>query len=512
MSDQATSGSNTAPPALLAKNPAAWLALFGPGAVIASLTIGTGELIFSTRGGALFGYRVLFLFLFVSLLKWGLVLATARHMVLSGAHPYRRMMDLPGPRGWLVILFFLLAIPSFPIWVGFHSGVVGNLMSWITGTKDAFHGGGDYFWGMAVLGGVLALVATGGYSIFERIQVAIVFLMVLCAGVTLVIYNPPWLEMLIGAFVPRPYEYPDWLPESYPDIAKYNVWVETTRYVGVIGGASYDYLAYTSFLREKQWGNSSAGVVERRELDQIAEDPAHPVRSWVTAPLVDLTASFLLIVAFSAVFVASGALVLGPQHKIPDGDNFLNLQAEFVTALHPWLLPLYLVAALLTMLGTLYGTIEVACSISNEVGRSLVPSFTQRYERRIRLSTVAWCALGAISLLAYNFYHKSIGSESGGGRILLDKFLTPVNLFTGVLGCGILCLLVSRFDRQALPQSLRMPGWLAGLNWFAAAIFIALGIKGYYDHESRYQAISALTIALVVSLVIARFRKPASSP
>ena len=45
-----------------------WLALFGPGAVIASLTIGTGELIFSSRGGALFGYRILFLFLIIFIL------------------------------------------------------------------------------------------------------------------------------------------------------------------------------------------------------------------------------------------------------------------------------------------------------------------------------------------------------------------------------------------------------------------------------------------------------------
>ena len=211
MSHQGSAPTNVAPPPLLARNPAAWIALFGPGAVIASLTIGTGELIFSTRGGALFGYRVLFLFVAVSLLKWALVFATARHMVLSGGHPYRRMMDLPGPRGWLTILFFLLAIPCYPIWVSFHSGVVGNLMSWITGTRDAFHGAGDYLWGIAVLCGVLVLAATRGYSFFERIQVTIVLLMVICAGITLVIYNPNWLDMLKGAFVPQPYYYPEWL-------------------------------------------------------------------------------------------------------------------------------------------------------------------------------------------------------------------------------------------------------------------------------------------------------------
>ncbi|MCH7920588.1 MAG: hypothetical protein IIC50_21730 [Planctomycetes bacterium] len=59
----------------LPRRPWDWLKVFGPGAIMASLTIGTGELIFSSRGGALFGYRILFLFVVISLLKWGLVIA-----------------------------------------------------------------------------------------------------------------------------------------------------------------------------------------------------------------------------------------------------------------------------------------------------------------------------------------------------------------------------------------------------------------------------------------------------
>ena len=52
------------------KSPAQWLMLFGPGAIIASLTIGAGELIFSARAGALFGYRLLWFFALILLLKW----------------------------------------------------------------------------------------------------------------------------------------------------------------------------------------------------------------------------------------------------------------------------------------------------------------------------------------------------------------------------------------------------------------------------------------------------------
>ena len=44
------------PRSLLSGNPLAWLRVFGTGAVIASLTIGTGEPIFSSCGGVIFGH------------------------------------------------------------------------------------------------------------------------------------------------------------------------------------------------------------------------------------------------------------------------------------------------------------------------------------------------------------------------------------------------------------------------------------------------------------------------
>ena len=62
-------------------------------------------------------------------------------MVLTGVHPYERMIDLPGPRGWMPIMLLLMATVSLPIWISFHAGVLGNLTSWITGTRTAMHGG-----------------------------------------------------------------------------------------------------------------------------------------------------------------------------------------------------------------------------------------------------------------------------------------------------------------------------------------------------------------------------------
>jgi Mn2+/Fe2+ NRAMP family transporter len=484
--------------AILPRRPLEWLTVFGPGAIVASLTIGTGELIFSSRGGALFGYRILFLFVIISLLKWGLVVALSRHMVLTGVHPYQRMLDLPGPRGWFALVLFMIAAVCLPIWISFHSGVLGNLTAWATGTSEMLRGGMDYLWGGAVLAVVVAITAMRGYSTLERIQLFIVAAMILCAGVTLVLYGPDWLALLKGAVIPQPYVYPQWLSTEYPEIANQPVWVETTRYVGVIGGAGFDYLAYTSFVRDKAWGQAGEGPVSSEKLTEIAANPAHPVRRWVRAPLVDCTISFLVIVAFSAVFVASGTIILGPNHKIPDEKNLLNLQSAFVTRLHPWLLPLYVAGAFLTMLGTLYGTLEVACSIVSEMALAVRREFAVRHARRIKRMTVAWCAVGAYAILSWLFVYQSTG-ETGRPRLLL-AILTPANLFTGVLACGLFCLLNLWMDRRFLPKALRLPIWLWLLNLVAAFVFLGLGLKGYWEDKSRWYAIGSLAVMCLLGV------------
>jgi Mn2+/Fe2+ NRAMP family transporter len=525
-----------------------WLKVFGPGAVVASLTIGTGELIFSTRGGALFGYRILFVFVAISFLKWGLVLASSRHMLLTGVHPYERMQDLPGPRGWLPLMLLMMCSVCMPIWLSFHSGVLGNLTSWITGTRAAFNGGMDYVWGAAILIGVLILAASGGYSLLERVQMLIVTALVFCAGITLVLYNPDWLALLFGV-VPQPLSYPDWLPAKYPEIAKHSVWIETTRYVGVIGGAGFDYMAYTSWLREKHWG-ALPGRPSEAELAEIAADPNHRVRKWLKAPLIDSTISFGLIIAFSAVFVASGAMILRPHEVVPDEDNLLNLQSQFVTRIHSLLLPLYVTGAFLTMIGTLYGTIEIACSIADEIVRSFAREWDAARARRLKLAVVCWCAPIALTILGWLFVRQASFDEAPQTAVaqatlvdqpaadsresaastapvtqlrkprLLLALLTPVNLFTGVLACGLICFLNIWMDWRYLPSPLRMPIWLLLLNVLSGLVFLALGMKGYWDNhkengtffEQRWFAIVGLIGTMIAGVIVAAWvsrRSPA---
>lgn len=491
------------PPALCARNPFVWLTFFGPGAVIASLTIGAGELIFSSRAGALFGYRLLWFFLLVLALKWILAFATARHMVLTGAHPFQRWMELPGTRGWLPAVFFLLALICFPVWVSFHAGTLGTLFSWMSGTEHSLRGGSHFLWGLAALAAVLVLVAAGGYSSLERIQLVIVVLMLLCVVISLLLLKPDWLELLKGLFLPQVPAYPAWI-EGEKEIAGRPMWVETITYVGVLGGSGYDYLAYVSYLRTKHWGRAGKAVADTAALEQMARSPEDVNRLWLRALWVDSVLSFLAVLIFAGVFVACGAIVLGPQHKVPGGTNLLRLQAEFVSPLYPWLQPLYFVGAVLTIFGTLYGTIEVAPAVLRELAEAIRPGSADRLASRLRFWSVLWAGVGGGVVLAWVFAcHWASGAESPPGLIAL---LTPANLFTGVLSCGLICVLSWWSDRRYLPHALRMAWPLRLLNWAAAVIFLVLGLKGYWDY-SGWRACVILAATLGAGWLIAWMRK-----
>ena len=474
-----------------------------PGAIIASLTIGTGELIFSSRGGALFGYRILFLFTVISIFKWTLVFSTARHMVLTGVHPLRRWLDLPiGPRGWLPAVMFVFAVVCIPIWVSFHSSVLGDLFASLTGTRALLNGATIHLWGMGILACVVCLALAGGYAALEKAQLLVVCVMMVTVTIVLVLLQPDWMEMLLGAILPQPLTYPDWLlKDPRPEIrqvASQPIWVEATLYVGVIGGASYDYLAYTSFLRDKRWGLAGANV-ERAEAIDVEWTQ---LREWIRAPLVDCTLSFCVVMIFSTVFVASGWLVLGPKHQIPGDGNFLDYQSQFVTQLHPWLYPMYVVGTLLAMLGTLYGTLEIGPAILRESFRLLqLHDGTAAQAKRLRRFALLWSAAGAGAVLTVSFaVQLTSGATKPPG---LTTILIPASLFTGVLSCGIICLLNPWMDRS-LPEYRRPGVVMLTLNLIAGVAFFSLGLKGYWDFGGRWAlAILAGTVALGFAVAVA---------
>ena len=95
---------------------------------------------------------------------------------------------------------------------------------------------------------------------------------------------------------------------------------------------------------------------------------------------------------------------------------------------------------------------------------------------------------------------------------LLLAVMTPVNLFTGVLSCGLICVITAWMDRRWLPAELRPPVYLTGFNLLGGVVFLALGIKGYWDNENRVIAVGSLFGLFAVAILIAQIAGPMLEP
>ena len=92
-----------------------FLGFFGPGAIIACVTIGSGETVFASRGGAIYGYTMVWCFAAGALCKGVQLYSGSRFITLTGRGPLQSWMELPGPHGWFV---WFIAIMTC-IWMPF---------------------------------------------------------------------------------------------------------------------------------------------------------------------------------------------------------------------------------------------------------------------------------------------------------------------------------------------------------------------------------------------------------
>lgn len=446
-----------------------WLRYFGPGAIIASVTIGSGETVFASRGGALFGYALLWCFLGGGAMKFVQVYTAARYMTLSGEHPIERWRYLPGPEGWAVWTLALVTVLCFPLWLSGLPMMLGGLTVWIGGLEGDGMWGDERLWGTLFVAGAIALTMVQSYGAMERTQTAIVGLLLVFILLAALSCQPDWLAVVYGSLVPTVPAYPAWVAAKYPVVASRSPWLELGTYLGAIGGGSQDYFGYMGMLREKGWGLIGRTGPAGRAGVPIGDDEANvrAGRHWLRAPLADAIASFSCVVLFTMAFMILGAALLHPQEIVPSGLHLLSVQAQFLTGLHPRLLYLYQAGVFAAFFGTILGAYELYVRTTHECLRPVSSRIRQLPLARLRPWVVGYCGLGGVALMWL-----------GGSPV---QIVTPAALFGGVLTCGLWCLLMVWTDRRYLPRPLQMTRPLLLLNLASGAFLTAWGVRGAID-------------------------------
>ncbi|WP_208880837.1 Nramp family divalent metal transporter [Streptomyces armeniacus] len=458
------------PPAALLKRRvgvATALKFFGPGAIIASLTIGSGESILASREGAVFGYTVLWAVVVGALAKGALVYASNRHITLTGEHPMTRLAKvLPGPRGWFPVLLALICLASFPGWASGVTVALGDYLESLgAGNATA------YAVGALLFAALLSWV--GGYTVLEKVQVAIAGLMVVLVLVAVFAAQPDWLGVL-GGLVPSGFEYEPFVADKYPDIAETSVWVELAVFMGGLGGGMYDYIGYTGMLREKKWG-----MLGHREADAIGRElatlgrkdriplSAEPgdvanARAWSRAPLFDMLAAFLALGVIAAAFMINGAAILGDREQVPEGNDVLTHQSQFLSAVAPVFESFYVVAIVMVLFGTAYAVWEAYSWTMYESLSAVSEKVRARGQRGIRPYVYAWTGIGSLLMIA-----------SGASFVSL---ITPASILGGVFACGIYGAGLLWVDRVNLPAPYRMSAPLRAMVAVGSAFLTVCGV------------------------------------
>ena len=453
---------------LKARGFGAMLRIFGPGAIIASVTIGSGETVFASRGGAVFGYAMLWCFVGGGLMKFVQVYTAARYITLTGEHPIERWKYLPGPQGWAVWVLAIMTVLCFPLWLSGLPKMLGGLTVWILGFEGFGMWGDARVWGTAFVAMAVAITMIQSYGALEKYQTIVVTVLLLSILTAAAAAQPDWLAVFLGTIVPTMPAYEPWLVNKYPAVAARSAWVELGTYLGAIGGGTQDYFGYIGMLREKAWGLMGRKVQDAEGGVAIAEDSENVSlgKAWLRAPLIDSSVSFFCVVIFTMAFMILGAAVLRPQHIVPEGMQLLSVQADFLVRLHPALVYLYQFGVFTAFFGTIMAAYELYVRTTHECFRPIVRRVREASVADLRPWVVSYCGIGGVAIMWL-----------GGNPVTI---VTPAAIFGGVLTCGLWCLLMVWTDRF-LPKPLQM-GWILVLLNVVSGLFLTTwGIRGAID-------------------------------
>ena len=427
--------------------------VFGPGAILASATIGAGETILAVRAGAWGGYDLLWLVLVATFTKsFVLLYLLGRYSALTGDSVAMRLMELPGPRGWL--LAFLLFADLVP------AGAVFAAIAAPCGVLITQHAGGDpRAWAIAFALAAIAVALVQKYDMLEKQQVVVCLVLLACVVVATLLVGPDLRRLLVGLFgVGRIPDVPAWAAEEFRGRP---LALELTTVFGYAGNVAMGYLVYCEFVRQKRWG-----VFQQTEPppppDRLPTDPVNLARArsslWPLRGDLAMTAGLIFVV--TAAFMVAGAVVLHPIGQMPLGFDLLSKQAAIFARISPVLIPVYYVAVLFALWGTLNTVPEIYARVTHAFLGALFPARMAgvAYEKVLR-GMGLFLALSAIPLLWF--------------RVRPQVMMDVVGLLSTNLGVALAFVAALWLDRR-LPPPLRAArplfaaGVLAGLVVFAA--------------------------------------------
>jgi Mn2+/Fe2+ NRAMP family transporter len=446
------------------------LRMFGPAAVLASVSIGAGETIIVVRAGAWMGYSLLWLVLLSVLVKGVCVTYfLGRYTAISGETLGNRLVRLPGPRGWiLMLLVFLELAAAPPLWAAIArpSGELLGYLIWGSQT-----GNGSLWIATAFIAVALVLSLPTSYRALERQQIVICGLLVLGTVVGTALVRPDFVAALQG-FLSFGHVPP--APASAPAEFQRSVLPLLAVTFGYVGGSVMTYLVYPDYIAVHRWG-----MTGHPQLPKICEQAAvgspadylptdavqvSAVRRAVGPLRWDVACGALVLLVVTASFMIAGAAVLYPRREAGeklgtfDGWHLLTDQAEIWTAIHPTLVWVYYACVLAALWGTLQSYPDIYARGVTSYLQAIWPSREWK-QRNLQLLICGYVLVTSTAMI--------------WSDVPFNTMTQTVNFLATTLGVAI-AMLAGLWLNQQLPRAYRTRWWMLAAGVASAVIMIVV--------------------------------------
>lgn len=395
-----------------------YLKYFGPGAVVACMTIGAGDIVLAPRIGAWAVplYSALWVITFAMITKGLTAYLATRYSLLSGEH-IMTLFSRVRPFGWINIFSLITGFLLLPFLIATFLTILGNVFTLFTGTGDFI------IWGVS-LGLLITLFgALSSYKIIERIQLVFVIFLSVGAIIAVVVVKPDWFAILKALFTPQVPTIASWVTAE--DIIVFPVMFQLAAIYGTMHGTYADITAYISWWRLR---------VQEKKVALKSET--------LTGVKLDLFISFTIVAIFMVAFLAAGVVILGQRQIVPNGVDLISAQQSIYTQISPIVgNVIYPIA----MVGVIAGSIYAGMDAVPRMIKAWLDPLSKRVQKisfkRFQLYIVLYLLFTSVPLM---FFEKPI--------ILMTIYL----LLTGVFGMWLLGWGALWANQKKLPKEQRL--------------------------------------------------------
>jgi Mn2+/Fe2+ NRAMP family transporter len=441
------------------------LAILGPSLIWAGEFIGSGEVILSTRVGAILGPTVLWAIVVGVVLKFWIGMAGARYTVCTGEGMIDMIARVPGPKNWGVWITLIAQSAAATISIGSIAAAAGIFVHSLIGISPILAG-----W----LVTVFALVVVW-FNVFDFLKIIMsLFVVIIVLGVLYVSLTvfPGIGTILKGLLFDVP-TVPDWALVN--NGVQANPWREILPLLGWAAGGFASQVWYTYWVIGAGYG-ASAGrgygkPADEHMLKTMSVATAHKIKGWCHVVYADASLAMIIGVVTTVGFLIAGAGVLRPNHLAPEGPQVATTLATVFSSQWGGIGGLlFMIAGACALIGTQIGQLAGWPRLFADTIRICFPKFDEKLEWKTQFRLFLGFFFFTSMIIVYSFGLKPVFLVKLAA-ILEGLLLTPFQALWVFLGLYVVMPKMLSADAKIILK----PHWI-----FAAFLIVAFLVFGYF--------------------------------